>query len=209
MTHLVDRFVAAQLAGDRAGVLAVVTEARAGGLAVLELQIRVIAAAQREIGRLWELNRVSIAQEHLATALAHLALARLYEPAAPAPRRPVVLLACVEGEHHDFGPRIAADVLDAAGWDVRFLGANVPTASLAQLAGRLRPDAICLSATMLFHLPALRAAVAAIREELADVRVLVGGRAVEQAGSAPAGAERAGVTAEDLLAALGPVRVAA
>jgi methanogenic corrinoid protein MtbC1 len=201
LQELVERFVTAQLAGDRAGVLAIVADARRRGIGVREVQIRVIAEAQREIGRLWEINRVSIAQEHLATALAHLALARLYEPVASAPRRPTVLLACVQGEHHDFGPRIAADVLDGAGYDVRFLGADVPTGSLADLAERTRPDVICLSATMLFHLPALRAAVAAIRAKLPDAPILVGGRAIEQAG-APPGTERAGVTADDLLAAI-------
>ena len=200
-------FMSAQLAGDRTRALRVINEASRSGMAPRELQLSVIAAAQREIGRLWELNQVSIAQEHLATAIAQLALAQLYGHGELAP--PVgwtVLLACVEGEMHDFGPRIAADVLEAEGYDVRFLGANVPTHSLVELACRMRPDAICLSATMVFHLPALRQAVAALREALPEVHLLAGGWAVEQLGHAPEGAQRAGSSAEELVAVLASLK---
>jgi methanogenic corrinoid protein MtbC1 len=41
----------------------------------------------------------------------------------------VVTLACVEGELHEVGARMASDFLEMAGFDVRFLGANVPTCS--------------------------------------------------------------------------------
>jgi methanogenic corrinoid protein MtbC1 len=196
-------FLSAQLAGDRARALSVILDAVRSGLSPRELQLHVIAGAQREIGRMWELNQVSIAQEHLATAIAQLALAQLYgHGAVAAPTGWTVLLACVEGEMHDLGPRIAADVLEAEGYDVRFLGANVPTESLVDLASRMKPDVICLSATMLFHLPALRQAVKAVREALPDVHLLAGGWAVEQVGQAPEGSLRAGVSAEELVSVL-------
>jgi methanogenic corrinoid protein MtbC1 len=195
--------VEAQLAGDRGGAVALVLDARAAGVSDRDLQLGVIAAAQEEIGRRWERNVVSIAQEHLATAIAQLALARLYAGRGPAaPSGALVLLACVEGEQHDFGPRIAADVLEAEGHDVRFLGANVPTGSLVELARALQPTVICLSATMVHHLPALRHAVAELSGAVPSARLLVGGLAVEQAGHAPAGAERAGVSAVDLAEAI-------
>ncbi len=36
----------------------------------------VIQKTQREIGRLWQENRITIADEHVATAISQLALAR-------------------------------------------------------------------------------------------------------------------------------------
>jgi methanogenic corrinoid protein MtbC1 len=124
------------------------------GNSVLDLHLRVIQQAQREIGRLWEQRSISIAQEHQATAVSQLALAHLYQQSI---RRPAVgkhvLVACVEGELHDVGARICADVLDLYGFDVRFLGANVPTDCLLSFTEHTRPDLVALSVTLPTHLP--------------------------------------------------------
>lgn len=211
MVHdeLTRHFLSAQLAGDRQGAVRLVLDAVRAGVSSQELLVRVIAAAQREIGRLWELNQVSIAQEHLATAIAQLALAQLYGHADRATATGwTVVLACVEGEQHDFGPRIAADILETAGYDVRFLGADVPTDTLVDFARSVDPDVICLSATMPFHLPALRAVVSRLREVVPAARVLAGGGAIGEVG-APEGATAAGASAEDLVQAISGLRQAA
>ncbi len=62
---LTRKFVAAQLAGDRREALRLVVEDGVRrGARVLDLQARVIRAAQSEIGVLWQRNQISIAQEH-------------------------------------------------------------------------------------------------------------------------------------------------
>jgi methanogenic corrinoid protein MtbC1 len=145
---------------------------------------------------------VSIAQEHLATGIAQLALARLYPhlPRGPALNKRA-LLACVEGELHDMGPRIAADFLEMAGLDVRFLGANVPATSLARMVRDERPDVVLLSLTLPVHLSGLRASFAAVREVDATIPVLAGGHAFrwdrQLAGDLPLTA--VGVDAEELV----------
>jgi methanogenic corrinoid protein MtbC1 len=181
-------YLRAQLAGDRAAALAVVTAALAAGLTVPQVQLEIIQWSQYEIGKLWERNAISIAAEHQATAISQLALANLYERL---PRRPRlgkrVVLACVEGEMHDMGSRIAADFLEMAGFDVRLLGANVPAVSLGERVEKERPDLVALSATMTFHLPAIERAIAAVRgTTVARIPVLIGGRAFAWARGAAA-----------------------
>ena len=174
-----ERYVRAQLQGDRGAALALVREALSSGMTVPAIQLEILQAAQYEIGRLWESNSISIAVEHQATAISQLALAFLYErlPRAQSNGKRV-LLACVEGELHDMGSRIAADFLEMDGFEVRFLGANVPASSLAERVQDYRPDLVALSATMTFHLPALEAAVQQVRSTLGrGVPILVGGRA--------------------------------
>src|SRR5688500_827429 len=84
LAALRERYVAAQLAGSRREVLRlVVEEGLERGATVGQLQAHVIRAAQAEIGRLWQHNRISIAQEHLATALSQLAMAHLFQCAEP------------------------------------------------------------------------------------------------------------------------------
>lgn len=151
-----DRYLAAQLAGDRDAALRVLLEeGLEAGAAVGDLVLHVIQPAQHEIGRLWQSNTINVAQEHLATAISQVALSRLY---AHLPRESKVgkrvVVACVEGERHELGARVAADFMETAGYDVRFLGADVPTDSLLRLLGEHRPDLLALSVTMAENLPA-------------------------------------------------------
>jgi methanogenic corrinoid protein MtbC1 len=157
----------------------VIDEGLNRGVPVAELYLGVIKEAQRRIGDLWQLNQISVAQEHLATAIARLAMTHLYSAmplGRPVGRR--VIVACVEGEQHDLGPRVVADFFEMAGFDVRYLGASVPTDSLLAMVLRDVPDLVVLSVTMAFHLDALRSTVAQLRQRAGDrVRVAVGGNA--------------------------------
>ncbi|WAS97416.1 cobalamin B12-binding domain-containing protein [Nannocystis punicea] len=178
LQQLRECYLRAQLAGDRREAVRLVLEDGLGaGAQIDELQTHVIRAAQDEIGRLWQLNRVSIAQEHMATAISHISLAALFERATPkAALGKTVVLACVEGELHELPARMVADALELEGFDVRYLGANVPTDDLVAVIRDEQPDLIGLSVTMSFNVPALRAAVARVRE-VSDRPVFIGGHA--------------------------------
>lgn len=184
LDELTRSYLAAQLAGDRREAVRLLMEEGIGrGNSVIDLHLRVIQEAQREIGRLWEENSISVAQEHQATAVSQLALSHLYQQSI---RRPPVgksvLVACVEGELHDVGARICADVLDLHGFEVRFLGANVPTDCLLSFVEHTHPSLVALSVTLPEHLPAAHAAVEALRAR-SRVPIAVGGRALDLPGA--------------------------
>ena len=175
------RFLDAQLAADRRGALRVVLDDGVRrGVSVSRLVMDVIRPAQAAIGQLWQMNKITIADEHVATAISQLALAQLYshgERQAATNRR--ILVACVEGELHDMGARMAADLLDLDGHDVIFLGANVPTDHLVLKVASDQPDLVVLSVTMTFHLAALTEAVARLRSEVNPTpAIAAGGRAL-------------------------------
>jgi len=203
LATLRERYLSAQLAGDRREAMRLVLdEGFARGLPVIDLQTQVIQAAQNEIGRLWQQNQVTIAQEHMATAISQLTLSALFERAKPkAPLGKKLLLACVEGEQHDLPARLVADLLDLEGFDVRYLGANVPHDDLVRAIESERPDVIGLSVTMSFNVPALRTAIARIRAAT-SAPVFVGGHAMQWSPSLAAdlGVSPVGETAEDLIA---------
>jgi methanogenic corrinoid protein MtbC1 len=199
------RFIDAQLRGDRREALRVVEDGLACGASVTDLHEQVLEAAQREIGRLWQENLVTVAQEHMATAIANLVLTQLFERAQPAQRNDKrILVACVEGELHEFPARLVADALDLAGFSVRYLGANVPTDSLLAMIAANKPDMVALSATMSFHSTALREAVTRIRAEHGpSLPIAVGGAALAWAAglAEDLGVEVTGATASDLVVA--------
>jgi len=176
---LTARYVAAQLAGDRREALRVVDDGLGAGISATALQLRVVQPAQYEIGRLWQENRITVAQEHLATAISQLVLAHLYRHLPRDPKNGKrVLLACVEGELHDMGARVAADHLEMSGYEVHYLGANVPTDDLVAMVREHPPDLLALSASMPSHLPAIEEAVTRVCRATGNgVPIALGGRA--------------------------------
>jgi methanogenic corrinoid protein MtbC1 len=175
-----ERYLAALLRGDRREALDVVDDGLAGDVTVPNLYLKVIQPALYAIGRLWEERRVTVAQEHLATTISRLALLQLSSVlASQADNGKVALVACVEGEHHDLGAQMTADLFEMAGFRVRFLGADVPTASLLAAVRAECPDVIALSTTMMANVAALRQAIAGVRKAVGDrVVVVVGGQAL-------------------------------
>jgi MerR family transcriptional regulator, light-induced transcriptional regulator len=180
IADLRERYLAAQLVGDRRAALSVLVDEGLGKrVAVPTLYLDVVQAAQYRIGELWQNNRVTVAQEHLATAISQLALAELYRAL---PREPLhgrrAIVACVGGELHDLGTRTTADFFEMAGFEVRYLGASMPTDSLVAMVREDPIDLLVLSATMSFHLDTLRKAVYRTREAAGDrLRFAVGGQA--------------------------------
>jgi methanogenic corrinoid protein MtbC1 len=179
-SELCRRYLEALLGGDRREAMRLALgEGLAGGLTVTQMQVEVVQAAQREIGRLWQQNRIGIAQEHMATAISQVVMSRLFEEAQAAPplgRK--VVVACVEGEQHEFPARLISDFLELAGFEVRYLGANVPLHDLVGMLQHEGPDLLALSVTMSFNAAALGAAVERVRAGWPDLPILVGGHAL-------------------------------
>ena len=167
-------------AGDRRRAFSVVDRARAEGLDVQGLYMDVLQPAMREIGRLWQRNEMTVAQEHLATAITQMVMARTYDEIAAAAQATThsVIAACAESERHELGLRMICDLLERAGWDATYLGAAVPTDSLVQLARERRPDALILSASLPPHVPQLQHTIAAVRNAMGGDApyIVVGGR---------------------------------
>jgi methanogenic corrinoid protein MtbC1 len=153
------------------------------GLPLAALYQEVITPAMYELGRLWERGAITVADEHLATALTHRVLGALTPPAfagqalekdSPKPR---AMLAAVQGEQHALGLRMAADLLEGAGCEAIYLGADVPVEALMQSIASFSPDLLGLSATMPELGDVLEGTVAGIRSEYPELGVLVGGQA--------------------------------
>jgi MerR family transcriptional regulator, light-induced transcriptional regulator len=201
-----DQYLHTQLAGDRRAALQFIEGALRAGHSVASVRASVVQAAQREIGRLWQEDRISIAQEHLATAISQLALAHLFQHSefrARLGRK--ILVACVPGEQHDLPARLFADALDVDGYDVRFLGADVPLPDLLDAIAIERPDLLALSVTMVFNLPSLRETLQRVRAANPRLRIAVGGHAAMTAGGSQA-AFGDGIVAgssDELLASIG------
>ena len=147
------------------------------------MHTQLIEPAMRSIGELWERNEITVAAEHLATAISHAVAARIFARAFHAqPRsRERVMMAAVQGEHHVLGLRLAADVLEGAGYDVLYLGPDVPLPALLDACSTHQPDLLGLTVTMWLGVPTLIWEVDSVIGLEHPPRVMIGGRAATQA----------------------------
>ncbi|WP_327302799.1 cobalamin-dependent protein [Streptomyces sp. NBC_01298] len=167
----------AALEGDERAAVTVVRQALDEGAAPQDLLLNVIARVQGRIGEQWAANRISVAQEHAATAINERAITVVAEhPAALTEiSRGRVVVACVDGEWHGLPARLVAEVLKLRGWQVDYLGAHVPTPHLVAHIHRTGADVVALSSSIPTRLPTAHATITAC--QAAGAPVLVGGAA--------------------------------
>jgi methanogenic corrinoid protein MtbC1 len=85
---------------------------------------------------------------------------------------------------HQLGGNIVADLLEIEGWDVCFLGTNLPHATILQKIASHRAAAVFISATMPFNLTNVRRLVADIRRQFGpEILIILGGQAFATAPS--------------------------
>ncbi|MEU8587509.1 cobalamin-dependent protein [Streptomyces sp. NPDC048664] len=168
----------ALVAGEEYAAVGVLHDALAAGLDQESLLLDVIAPVQEKVGVEWAADRLTVAQEHAATAINERAMAALahrrHDTPRPA-RRGRVTVSCVDGEWHAFPARLVAEILHLRGWQVDYLGAQTPTPHLIAHLHQTNPDAVLLSGSMPTHLPTAHAAITAC--QAIGVPVMAGGRA--------------------------------
>src|SRR5947208_2720790 len=78
LTELARQYLRALLAGERQGASRLILDAVKAGVPVRDIYLHVFQRCQQEAGRLWQVNRLTVAQEHYATAATQLIMAQLY-----------------------------------------------------------------------------------------------------------------------------------
>jgi methanogenic corrinoid protein MtbC1 len=177
LTKLAERFLKLLLETRLGEARALILQAVEEGVGVDDIYLEIFQRSQREIGRLWQLNRISVAQEHYCTAATQLIMAQLYPYIFGTEKTGKRLVAaCAGGELHELGVRMVADMFEMSGWDTYYLGANVPARSIDLALAEYEAQVLALSMTMTFHLKNLMEIISTVRSgEYRDVKILVGG----------------------------------
>lgn len=136
-----------------------------------------------EVGELWEQGKISVAKEHLATAISESLLNLTYPRLFAQPRvdRSAVVT-CVANEYHQIGGKMVADVFELHGWRGYFLGANTPVDAVNSLVAEKHPQVVALSAASALNLNRLVKSTREIRAAFPAVPILVGGQAFRWGG---------------------------
>ena len=176
-SELAEQYLAALLAADRRRASTLILNAIDAGATVKAIYRHVFQPAQYELGRLWQINQISVAQEHYGTAITQLVMSLLYPRIFAAERNGRRLVAtCIGGELHEIGVRMVADFFEMAGWDTFYLGANTPPDSIIQTVQKREAEVLAVSATMTMHVSRVADLIAAVRDStVREVKILTGG----------------------------------
>lgn len=171
------------LAANRTAAMARIMAAFRKGCSIAEIYKDVFHGALYEIGYLWETNRITVAEEHTATAITQYIMANLYQHlnVSEAGRGRMVITG-VHGEFHQVGANMVADVLESDGWDVMFLGANVLPKNVVRGIREHRAELLGISVALFSSIPTLIGLVSLVRQELGEAapRILLGGGVFSQ-----------------------------
>ena len=170
------RYLQALLAGDLDVASEEVAKLAAAKIALADVYMNVLAPAMGTIGDLWCESKINVAQEHLATqiTLTQMEKLRLMQ-SVPRPAPYTVMVACVEGEPHFLGARMAADLFYLEGWSVDFLGPDVPTRALVEIVEARRPNLLGLSVTLESNLKATRVLLKSLMTIPDRPKLIIGG----------------------------------
>ncbi|MCA9872084.1 MAG: MerR family transcriptional regulator [Anaerolineales bacterium] len=102
-----------------------------------------------EIGAGWYEGRVTVQQEHFASALAIRQLETLLNAAPPPNKNGRIVVACAPEELHTFSALLITLLLRHRGWDVIYLGADVPPDRLSTTLSDIRPQLLIVTAQTL------------------------------------------------------------
>ena len=181
--ELYDTYFSALIRGDRSTCAGIVTRLLNEHPTVEMLYTGLFQRSMYDVGEQWELGKISVATEHLATSVTESLMPMVYPIIFAREHLPyTAVIACVADEYHQMGGRMVADIFEMSQWHGHFLGANSPLESLVVLLEEQKPDVLALSVSISSNLPNLEHAIQVCREAQPALPILIGGQAFRWGG---------------------------
>lgn len=108
----------------------------------------VITPCLVEIGEGWYRGEIQVATEHYASSFLRAKLMTIFQNLPLKRAAPLILVGGSPGELHEMGSLMIAILLRSIGFQVEYLGPDLPLEDLAIYAGDEKPGMIILSATL-------------------------------------------------------------
>lgn len=141
-----------------------------------QVLLELIQPAMIEIGERWHRGEINVAVEHFATQFVRRKLSGLMNVFEGSSHRATIVVGCAPGELHDLGMLMAALFLVRRGWQVVYLGPQVPLVDLLETIRKVRPSLVCMSASTMETATELARVARAVQEGFPQVQFGYGGR---------------------------------
>jgi len=109
--------------------------------------LKLVQPVMVEVGEQWHAGKLSITAEHFATQFVRRKLSGLFNTYNITDGRGMLLVACAPSEQHDLGALMLSVFLVRHGWQVIYLGPEVPMRDLLDTVRQLQPDMVVMAAS--------------------------------------------------------------
>ncbi|MEM4525608.1 MAG: cobalamin-dependent protein [Methanothermobacter sp.] len=165
------------LGADTEGAHKLIKSLIEAGVKIPDIYLNIFEPVQYEIGRLWQMNMITVAHEHYATGVTQMIIAELYpyilEYSEKTGKR--LVATCINNELHELGLRIVSDFFEMNGWDSIYLGANTPQDSIIKIIQEHKPELLAISATITYNISHVRKLVERVKKLENPPKIMVGG----------------------------------
>jgi methanogenic corrinoid protein MtbC1 len=178
-------YFSALIHGERRNCHDIVDRVKNNVDSISDLYTQLFQKSLYEIGQLWEFNKISVAVEHVATAITESLMNNVYADIEQSSNTGLrVIIANAPNEYHQIGAKMVADIFELNGWNTWYLGANTPTSELIRLANDIQPHVIGLSLSVYFHLSDLATMIHTINKNIPGCPVIIGGQSFKHGNGA-------------------------
>lgn len=137
---------------------------------------KLIAPLMQEIGEQWKAGNIRIAHEHLTTAVIRTLLGNFSQESDTPSLMPNLVIATPRGQLHEIGALLAATTAASQGWQVTYLGSNLPVEEILGCTIQSKAKAIGLSIIYPTDDPRMTNELQKLRRGLhEDVALFIGG----------------------------------
>lgn len=150
------------------------------GYNVKDIYFTLIERVLVEVGTLWEKGHIDVWQEHFISEALLNIIGELKAMEKQLPGKGCSILAFTSGpEMHNIGLRMITDLLQLEGYNIIYLGSNLPVTSIIKAIEMERPDIVAISTTLPYHIDSAKNAITAIKNHFVKnaPKIMIGGAA--------------------------------
>lgn len=148
-----------------------------------EIYTKLFQRSMYRIGQMWENERCSVADEHIATKITESMIdivSSRYSETNYSESHKTALVTCIDREFHELGARMVAGFLEVRGWNSIFIGSNTPQSDLIKLIEEHKPTLLGISNSFYINVVRLTKLIEAIKSKFPELEIIVGGQALAE-----------------------------
>ncbi|MBE0539716.1 MAG: cobalamin B12-binding domain-containing protein [Ignavibacterium sp.] len=172
-------FYNALVDGDKDKCIQIVQALLDEGVVLKNIYVDLFQKSLYRIGKLWDHNKLSIPEEHLATQIVESLIDR-FAPVGKSNSDKKVVVTCIDKEYHQIGAKMVSNIFELNGWKSYYLGASVPNKEILKFVKQIDPEIIALSWSLYLNLGRFLEVVDHITRFFPTKKILIGGQALSE-----------------------------
>jgi len=174
-------YLNALLDGDKKQCSQIVINLIGQKASLKEIYLDLFQRSMYRIGEMWDRDKCSVANEHVATRITEGLIELVVSIYASTERiSKLALITCIDKEFHELGAKMVVGFLEARGWDTIFVGSNTPDHETIRLIKENRPDIVGISSSYYINIIRLMKLIEEIKERFPEQEILIGGHALAE-----------------------------